>query len=224
VSLSAGLVAAGLTLLGAGLRLPRAPAAAAMPTPLGAEGAPTPEREYRLYCGSCHGGDRLMGLTADWIAQWPADDQNCWKSKCHSFNHPQDGFILPHDIPPLAGPGALADFKTAADLFAFVRASMPFQEPGWLTDEQYWTVVGYVLSRNGVALPEKLGPDNAADVVLHQGAAAASASAPTETAVSIPGGTATASGMRPEVAAVAVVIGVAVGVALFVRRRRQASS
>jgi hypothetical protein len=161
-----------------------------------------------------------MGLTADWVAQWPADDQNCWQSKCHSFNHPPDGFILPHDIPALAGPGALAAFRTAADLFAFIRVRMPYQEPGGLSDDLYWEIAAYILSRNEIMLPDSLGAENAAEVVIHPETDGAPTATPSPTATVEAGGAGPDSRISPGVAAIAVVLGTAIGVALFLRRRR----
>jgi mono/diheme cytochrome c family protein len=124
---------------------------------------------YRLHCVSCH-GDQLLGLTPEYIALWPLEDQNCWKSKCHGAGHPnpQDGgFELPREIPAISGPGALGKFRSAAGLFAFVRARMPYQDPQWLKDDEYWAVVAYILNWNGLALPEELGPDNAGEVIIN---------------------------------------------------------
>ena len=223
--LTAGLLAAGLALLGTGLRFPRGAEPYAMP----ALPSPTPsnlagqlgegEGLFRLYCVTCH-GDRLRGLTPEWLAQWPTEDQNCWRSKCHSLNNPPDGFILPHDIPALAGAGALAEFRTAADLHAFIQVRMPFQEPGRLTDDQYWAIAAYVLSWNDAALPETLGADNAADTVIHPQAVGTPAAAQSPTATAGSAAEPPASGIDPGVATIAVVLGAAVGVGLFLRRRR----
>jgi hypothetical protein len=112
----------------------------------------------------------LLGLTPSYIALWPLEDQNCWKSKCHGPGHPnpQDGgFELPREIPAIAGPGALGKFRSAAGLFAFIRARMPYQDPQWLKDDEYWAVVAYVLDWNGLAVPEELGPDNADEVIIN---------------------------------------------------------
>jgi cytochrome c5 len=48
---------------------------------------------YWGICMACH-GDRGQGLTLEWRAVY-GEDQNCWASRCHSGNHPPDGFIIP---------------------------------------------------------------------------------------------------------------------------------
>ena len=195
---------------------------------------PVPETGYRLFrlwCVSCH-GDALRGLTPEWIAKWPAEDQNCWTPKCHGLNHPPDGFTIPRDAPAIAGPGALLKFRTAADLFAYVSAAMPYQDPGVLSDEQYFKILGYVLERHGADVPAQgLSSANAAAVVIHvldpggespsQPTSTAEADIlPTHVGAAVVEPTSTDQGMDPRVAGFAVALGVIVGVALFLRRRR----
>lgn len=105
---------------------------------------------YRLVCQDCH-GDQRQGLTTEWIATWPEGRQNCWTSKCHAGNHPPDGFELPHSIPPLGGAGALSRFDTALDLYQFIRANMPWHNPGSLTDEQYWQLAAFLIREQNIA-------------------------------------------------------------------------
>lgn len=207
----------GLSLVAAGA-LAGAEAAEARTTVVPPSAAEQIERGfalYRLYCVSCH-GDALLGLTPSYIAQWPPEDQNCWQSKCHIENHPPDGFVLPRDIPAIAGVGALTKFRTAADVFAFVRARMPYQNPQWLSDEEYWAIVAYVLDHNGVPLRAALGPDNASKVVLRAAEPQPEASpAPTPP----PAQPAAAFGGSPTASLVAVGLGVVVAIVLFLRRR-----
>ncbi|HET7010055.1 MAG TPA: c-type cytochrome [Anaerolineales bacterium] len=121
---------------------------------------------YRLWCKSCH-GDALQGLTVEFRMTWPEEDQNCWQSKCHSENHPPGGFILPRTVPALVGPGALSKFPTAAELYAFIRAAMPFQEPGILDEQDYWDLTAYLLRKNGLPIDDSgVGPDNASSIEL----------------------------------------------------------
>jgi len=105
---------------------------------------------YRLVCQDCH-GDQRQGLTAEWIATWPEGRQNCWTSKCHAGNHPPDGFELPHNIPAVGGEGALSRFDTALDLYQFIRANMPWHNPGSLTDEQYWQLAAFLIREQNIA-------------------------------------------------------------------------
>lgn len=119
---------------------------------------------YRLVCQACH-GDRGQGLTDEWRASWAPADQNCWQSKCHAVNHPPEGFVLPRAAPAIVGPGTLTKFLTAADLQAFVKASMPWHAPGSLTDDEYWQLTAYLVRANGYG-DLALGPANAAEVRL----------------------------------------------------------
>jgi hypothetical protein len=121
---------------------------------------------YRLWCSACHAYSG-EGLTAAWISTWAPDDQNCWQSKCHSLNHPDDGFLLPHSVPAIIGPGILGHFKDGATLFRYVSSLMPYQEPGVLSGEQYYAVLAHVLNANGIDYgSEALGPENIGDVLL----------------------------------------------------------
>ncbi|MCJ7676315.1 MAG: hypothetical protein MUO35_01170 [Anaerolineales bacterium] len=133
---------------------------------------------YRLWCSACHAYSG-EGLTPAWISTWAPDDQNCWQSKCHSLNHPDDGFVLPHVIPAIIGPGILDHFQDGVTLFGYVTRLMPYQEPGVLSDEQYYAVLAHVLSMNGIDYGnEPLGPENIAAVVLTSGPSGASPAAP----------------------------------------------
>ena len=73
---------------------------------------------YRLTCSACHAYDG-SGLTDAWRATWNPADQNCWQSKCHGYNHPEDGFYLP-DSPAIVGSFFPYLFPTAADLYAYI--------------------------------------------------------------------------------------------------------
>lgn len=135
---------------------------------------------YRLVCRSCH-GDQGQGLTRDWIAQWPPEDQNCWQSQCHGGMIPPDGFALPRYVPPVTGEGALDEFDTAEALYNFNRQQMPWHAPGSLIDQEYMQVTAYLLRENGfpvdgVALDET----TAAAFVLHADEAAATSTPQTE--------------------------------------------
>lgn len=105
-------------------------------------------RVYWLACMTCH-GDRGQGLTDEWRAAWAPGDQDCWQSKCHAANHPPEGFVLPYSVPPVIGDGTLTKFTTAADLYAYLKARMPWHQPGSLSDEQYWQLTAYLLRANG---------------------------------------------------------------------------
>ena len=119
---------------------------------------------YYLICMACH-GDRGQGLTDEWRSAWAEGDQDCWQRKCHGANHPPNGFELVRFVPPVVGESVVARYGTAADLHNYISTSMPWQDPGALTEEEYWQVTAFVLRANGVeAGVEELGPQNAAQV------------------------------------------------------------
>ncbi|HZT06482.1 MAG TPA: c-type cytochrome [Chloroflexota bacterium] len=54
------------------------------------------------------------------------------------------------DAPAVIGPGnALADYRTAGRLFNFISSEMPDDDPGSLTQQQYYDVLAYLLDQNG---------------------------------------------------------------------------
>lgn len=127
------------------------------------------EQYYIFVCQACH-GDVGRGLTAEWLAQWAPDDQNCWQTKCHASSHPPDGFTIPYTVPPVVGEDALLDFRTAFDLYNYIRHAMPYQAPGTMLDEEYWAVTAYLIRKNqGEELPEPLTPENAVSMALRPG-------------------------------------------------------
>lgn len=96
------------------------------------------ERGLRAYlpCGTCH-GRRLNGAPND--PDMPSS-------------------------PPLARAPFLRnwDGKTVATLFEYTRATMPQNNPGFMTDQQYIDVIAYMLSQSGMpAGQEELPPDPA---------------------------------------------------------------
>jgi quinol-cytochrome oxidoreductase complex cytochrome b subunit/mono/diheme cytochrome c family protein len=108
---------------------------------------------YWGICMACH-GDRGEGLTNEWRAVY-GEDQNCWASKCHTANHPPQGFIIPRNQLPaaVAGSGSLANYNTAQELYDYIVVTMPWWKPGSLTPDQAWAVTAYILKMNGT-LPQ----------------------------------------------------------------------
>ncbi|HLO31239.1 MAG TPA: cytochrome b N-terminal domain-containing protein [Anaerolineales bacterium] len=102
---------------------------------------------YWGVCMACH-GDRGQGLTTEWRAAFGAEDGNCWQAGCHGPDYPEKSFFMPKDkaIPAVAGPGKLARFSNAQELYDFVLARMPWWNPGQLTKEEAWQVSAYILS------------------------------------------------------------------------------
>jgi hypothetical protein len=68
-------------------------------------------------------------------------------------------------VPAIIGREALPNYDTAASLFTFIQAAMPFEAPGSLDTDTYWEVVAYLAEKNGV-LPDGIvvSPDNAEEV------------------------------------------------------------
>jgi hypothetical protein len=121
---------------------------------------------YRLVCKACH-GDKGQGLTADWIAQWAPEDQNCWQLKCHAANHPPEGFVLPHNIPAVVGPAMTGRFANARQLHGYIAATMPWHLAGSLEPEEYWQATAYLLQMNGIDVgDETLNEENSASFKL----------------------------------------------------------
>ncbi len=134
---------------------------------------------FRLVCQDCH-GDRGQGLTHEFRMTWAPKDRNCWQSKCHTFNHPPDGFELPRFITPIIGQATLDQFETAADLYEYVRLEMPWHNPGSLTDEEYWQLTAFLVRENGVdPISQPLDQTRAASLVLHPNKPSEMATSPT---------------------------------------------
>lgn len=122
---------------------------------------------YRLVCSSCH-GNRGQGLTDEWRAEWNPQDQNCWQSKCHAANHPPEGFILPHYVPPVIGPGTLSRFETTLDLYNYVRITMPWHDPNSLLESEYWQLTAFLAREHHVVLGDlPLDEEQAANLLLY---------------------------------------------------------
>ncbi len=121
---------------------------------------------YWLNCSPCH-GDKAQGLTDEFRQQYPPEDQNCWKSHCHGKVTYENGFTIPTLVPQLVGPGSLAKFSTAAKLYGFIHAAMPFQKPNSLTDEQYYQIVAFLLRQNGLIDNQtEVTASNAAQIIV----------------------------------------------------------
>ena len=70
--------------------------------------------------------------------------------------------------PPPAAKKRTMPFHTAADVLAFVKANMPGNAPGSLTDDEYDAVLAFDLKANGVDLTGKtVDMGSAAAIVLH---------------------------------------------------------
>ncbi|HYO94677.1 MAG TPA: c-type cytochrome [Polyangiaceae bacterium] len=74
---------------------------------------------------------------------------------------------LPLD-PPATATVRTTQFRTAADVAAFVVAKMPPGNPGSLAESEYWAILAFALHANGVDLTRTLDAASAATVVLHK--------------------------------------------------------
>jgi quinol-cytochrome oxidoreductase complex cytochrome b subunit len=118
-------------------------------------------------CMACH-GDKGQGLTDEWRERGFGEDMNCWKSRCHASNHPPEGFVFPHVVPAVIGPGTLKRFTTALELQQYILKTMPWWNPGSLSVEDSWALTAFLLRENGV-LPRntELDTQTAAAIPVH---------------------------------------------------------
>ena len=112
------------------------------------------------------GSALLVGGYATPAAEaFPADQlargEEVWAANCIRCHGP--GSDNP-DAPNLQRPGAFRTYPSAADLFQYAQTSMPSDQPATLLDEQYWDVLAFLLSQQGITSGTPLGPDNAATV------------------------------------------------------------
>jgi hypothetical protein len=125
---------------------------------------------YWLSCMPCH-GDQGQGLTDEFRATYPPEEEYCWESGCHGPNPYESGFTIPKKIPGLIGESTLAKFTDAAQLNAYVRATMPFWKPGSLTEEEAWRVTAFILRQNNLWDDStELNPSSAAAAKIPRGA------------------------------------------------------
>ena len=122
---------------------------------------------YWGICLTCH-GDKGQGLTDEWRTNGFGEDMNCWKSKCHAPNHPTPGFNFPHLVPAVVGTNTLLRFTTAQDLKNYIKTSMPWWDPGSLSEQDSWNLTAYLLRENGVLPPKaELNPKEASLAPVH---------------------------------------------------------
>jgi cytochrome c len=57
-------------------------------------------------------------------------------------------------------------FVTVADVASFAVANMPPEAPGSLEESEYWAILAFALSANGITLDEALTPELAAELVI----------------------------------------------------------
>lgn len=148
------------------------PVATAPPAEVKPPAGPTPEEVAKMEADK-----RMQAALAEVDAQVEAG-KNLFGDKCAGC-HGDNGEGTKKG-PPVVGKAALpldpakgakkrkgVQFKTAGDVFAWVKKNMPLKKPGSLTDDEYAAVLAFDLKANGVVLKEKLDAGNAVAVVLH---------------------------------------------------------
>ncbi len=118
-------------------------------------------------------------LAASALAEQYATGKEVYTKACASC-HGDNGEGNPKN-PALIGPKALPEkttfakskirkkvaFKTAKDVLDFIKAKMPIDKPGTLSEDQYLAVEAWFLNENKVALDKKLTPESAMLVNIH---------------------------------------------------------
>ena len=120
---------------------------------------------YWLHCQPCH-GDQGQGLTEEWRAQYPPEDQNCWNSGCHGSRPYENGFTLPTAVPAVIGEDSLARFATLGEVHTFIQSAMPYQAAGHLSEAEYLAITAFLGRAHGVWNEEPLNIANASEVRL----------------------------------------------------------
>jgi len=108
---------------------------------------------YWLVCIPCH-GDKGQGLTEEWREVFGPEEKNCWQAECHGKRHPDEGFELPHAVPPVLGLTALGRFNNADELHRLIATSMPWYRPSYMNAEESWQVTAFLLRQQGVMPPQ----------------------------------------------------------------------
>lgn len=106
------------------------------------------EDPYYQACMACH-GNWGQGLTDEWREIGFQEDMNCWQSKCHAQNHPPDGFEFPREIPPVLGKGTMSRSADAQQLYDVIYDTMPWWNPGSLTEEEAINFAAYIMRSRG---------------------------------------------------------------------------
>lgn len=149
------------------------PAPTPAPTPASTE-PPTPT-EKAVPADTKPGSDVLA---ASALAEQYEVGKEVYTKACASC-HGDHGEGNPKN-PAIIGDGALPEkatfpkaklrktvaFKTAKDVFDFIKKNMPLDKKGSLTDDQYLAVLAWDLNENKVALDAKLTAANVAAIKL----------------------------------------------------------
>ncbi len=132
---------------------------------------------YWLHCQPCH-GDRGQGLTDEWRAQYPPEEEYCWESGCHGERPYDEDFALPTSVPPLVGEGlgatVLQKFETMDTVYRYSSAAMPLFFPGELQEDEYLAIMAHLLRENGIWDGQTVTPDTLTNYRLRPAAEAPS--------------------------------------------------
>jgi cytochrome c len=85
---------------------------------------------------------------------------------------------LPLDPPKSAKLRKGVQFTTAKDVGDWVATHMPLKKGGSLKPEEYWAILAFDLSANGIAVNEPVTPENAAAITIPRPEPAPAAEAP----------------------------------------------
>ena len=144
---------------------------------------------YWLHCQPCH-GDVGQGLSDapddDWRAQYPEEDQFCWNSGCHGPRPYEDGFTLPKQVPAVIGGDSLSKFGTAADVYTYIRAAMPFQAPATLADGEYLAIAAFLSRAHDAWNGDPVTAVSAANIILNTPQPILAVPTPTPLATAVP--------------------------------------
>jgi len=88
-------------------------------------------------------------LTDEWREIGFGEDMNCWESKCHAPNHPPQGFEIPYEMPPVLGKGTLGGISDAKQLHQLISKTMPWWNPGSLSEEEALNLTAYLMYVRG---------------------------------------------------------------------------
>lgn len=162
------------------------------PTVVNPNQADEGEYLFWLHCMPCH-GDKGQGLTDEFRAQYPPEDQYCWGNGCHGERPYGQGFQLPTVVPAIIGDDTLQKFDTMDAVYRYASVAMPYFYPGALTQDEYLAILAHIAREEGLWDGAELTIDNLAALRLHPGASAIGAvgsdAAQVATDVAAPGST-----------------------------------
>ena len=119
-------------------------------------------------CAGCHGskgqgserGPSVIGIGA--LPVYPADHDRSTNS---AFSDPQTLEDEARARP--AGTPSRPPFRTAADVYDFVSSEMPPDSAGSLSDQDYWSILSFLLAAHGIDLPDRgVNANSAASIKL----------------------------------------------------------